>query len=372
MNIPAAKIHFPEEDKKEILKNISNILKMGRLTLGKFGRTLEKEFSSKHQTKFGVTVSSGTASLEIALRILDIEHFEVIVPSNTFFATPASVIHAGGRPVFVDMKNDLLGPSLDQIKRVISKKTKVVIVVHIGGIINPGIHLICEWCKKHDISVIEDAAHAHGSSFDGKMAGSFGDLGSFSFYPTKVITSAEGGILLTNNEFYAGEAKIFRDQGKAGFLENHHIRLGYNWRMSEIHAVIGLSQLRRLEHFVERRRAIARLYDQELGKIDEITPVRVHSKVLSNYYKYIAILDRDINRSYFKARLREEYQVHLSGEVYDLPCHLQPVFSGLGYAKGDFPRAEEFCQRHVCLPISAQITREEAQYVTKSIRSILD
>jgi len=148
--------------------------------------------------------------------------------------------------------------------------------------------------------------------------------------------------------------------------------MGYNWRMSEIHAVIGLSQFHRLEEFVQHRRKIARIYDKGLKGIAVLTLLELPSEVKCNYYKYTALLDKAIDRATIKKRLREKYNVSLSGEVYELPCHLQPVFKNSGgYKEGDYPVAEDLCQRMICLPISAVMTEEEAEYVIDSLKKVL-
>jgi perosamine synthetase len=369
MQIPAAKIYFPEEDKKSLLAKVDEILSTGQLTLGKYGKEFEEEFAKYIGTKYAVAVNSGTSALEIILRALDIAGHSVIVPTNTFFATPASVIHAGGMVIFADIADNLcLDP--ESMEKSIRDDTKAVIIVHIGGTVPPQVREIREVCQKRGLFLIEDAAHAQGSTLLGQKAGSFGIAAAFSFYPTKVITAGEGGMITTNDERLYRRAGIFRDQGKSGFERNLHVELGNNWRMSEIHAVIGIYQFRRLEEFVAHRRKIARVYDEGLDEVNGLTPVRMPEGVESNYYKYAAFLDRGIDRDAVKKELREKYAVSLSGEVYEIPCHLQPIFSGLSN-EGDFPVAEDLCRRMICLPISAIMTKEEAEYVVNCLRRVL-
>ena len=330
MNIPAAKIYFPEEDRRQILHNIDNALETGQLTLGKYGKEFEEKFAEYCGVKYAIAVNSGTSSLEIPLRIFDVRDKFVIVPTNTFFATPASVIHAGGKVEFADISENLcIDP--DSLQEKISKTTKGVIVVHIGGLIAPATKEIRKICDDNNLFLLEDAAHAHGSTLDGQKAGSFGDAGSFSFYPTKVMTSGEGGMIVTDNKSLRERALVFRDQGKAGFLGNVHTEMGYNWRMSEIHAIIGLSQFQRLEEFIKRRREIAGIYDKELKGIPSLKPVKFPSGNKSNYYKYCAVLNKNIDRTALKKRLKEEYGVSLSGEVYR--AALPPPTGLQGYAR---------------------------------------
>ena len=371
MQIPAAKIYFSEEDKKDISARVAEILATGQLTLGKYGRQFEEEFAGYLGTKYAVAVNSGTSALEIILRALGIQGNSVIVPTNTFFATPASVIHAGGKVIFADISENLyLDPG--SLEESIREDTKAVIIVHIGGVIPPEIKQIQEICRTHNLFLIEDAAHAHGSTLNGKAPGSFGIAAAFSFYPTKVMTSGEGGMIVTDDEKIYQKALVFRDQGKAGFYGNVHTELGYNWRMSEIHAVIGLAQFHRLEQFVQQRRKIAGIYDEGLKGTARLTPLKFPAEVKSNYYKYTALLDKGLDRAAVKKERKEKHNVSLSGEVYELPCHLQPVFRDSGsYKEGDYPVAEDLCRRMICLPVSAVMTREEAEYVIDSVREVL-
>jgi perosamine synthetase len=162
---------------------------------------------------------------------------------------------------------------------------------------------------------------------------------------------------------------IYRDQGKAGFLGGDHVRLGYAWRMSELHAAVGIIQLRRLDEFIKIRREVADQYDEALTRIDGITPLIPPPGSESNYYKYIAMLDPGIDRQDAKTTLREEHGVSLSGEVYASPLHRQPVFADLH--DGTLPVAEDVCSRHVCLPIHSDMTRDEAAHVVASLRAVL-
>ena len=198
MQVPAAKIYFSEEDKKDISAKVEEILTTGQLTLGKYGKQFEEEFARYVGAKYAVAVSSGTSALEIILRTLDIQGYSVIVPTNTFFATPAAVLHAGGKVEFADVTENLcLDP--ESVKKKISRDTKGVSIVHIGGVVPPQVKQIQEICQARDLFLIEDAAHVQGSMLDGKMAGSFGIAAAFSFYPTKVMTSGEGGMITTND-----------------------------------------------------------------------------------------------------------------------------------------------------------------------------
>ncbi|MBM3300726.1 MAG: DegT/DnrJ/EryC1/StrS family aminotransferase, partial [Deltaproteobacteria bacterium] len=346
------------------------ILTSGQLTLGHYGSEFEQAFAERTGRRFGIAVNSGTSALEIALRCIGVKGHNAVVPTNTFFATPASVIHAGGDVVFTDIDEHLCmdGESLEHN---IDKRTKAVIVVHIGGLIAPQIHHIQEICEEKGIWLIEDAAHAHGSSYRGTLAGGFGDIGCFSFYPTKVITSVEGGLIVTDDPEVDAKARVLRDQGKGSFHANRHTEMGNNWRMSELHAAVGLSQLRRLDEFIRERREVAALYTKELGSLKGIDRISIPGGADPNYYKYVLLLEGTSDRGDIKKRMKEKHEVSLSGEVYELPCHKQPVFANLPSAMRRYPRAEDLCARHICLPVYPRMTEEETMHVIESMREVM-
>ena len=367
--IPAARIVIPEEDRRQILERIDEALSTGALTLGKNGEAFEAAFARVVGARYAVAVQSGTSALEIILRSLGVEGHEVVVPTNTFFATPAAVIHSGGRPRFADVDRATLALSLDTVAAAISPETVGVVLVHIGGLVSPDTPKIAAWCRERGLFLVEDAAHAHASSLNGRMAGTFGRAAAFSFYPTKVITAGEGGLIVTDDVGIYEQALQYRDQGKEGFLTNFHRRMGYNWRLSELHAAVGLSQLGRLEQFVAERRRVAEAYTRRLAGVDGIHPLVPNDRSRSNFYKYVALLDRGVDRPALKRTLKERFRVSLSGEVYEIPCHRQPVFKS--WASGTFPVAEDVCSRHICLPIYPGMTEAEVDQVVLAIQDML-
>jgi dTDP-4-amino-4,6-dideoxygalactose transaminase len=270
---------------------------------------------------------------------------------------------------FIDTDPTTLSVDMDHLRASIGPETAGVIVVHIGGIVTPHMDEIRALCDAHGVWLFEDAAHAQGSTLAGRSAGTWGDAASFSFYPTKVMTSGEGGMIVTNDDRLAEEARIYRDQGKAGFLTNFHTRLGNNWRMSEVHAVIGLSQLGRLDEFIAHRNHVAEIYDEGLPGLPDLTPIRPPENGVSCDYKYPVLLPAGVDRAAFKQRLREEWEVSCSGEVYDVPCHEQPVFAE--WKTESLPHAEDVCGRHLCLPISATMTDEQARHVLTALAAVL-
>lgn len=366
LTVPAARVDFLPEDRQWIADRIQEVLASGQLTLGRYGAALEERFAKRCGVRNAVAVNSGTAALEIILRSLDVAGKDVLVPANTFFATAAAVVHAGARPVFMDTDPESFGTAPEEVERRMTAETAAVIVVHIGGLISRRMKELQEMLSRKGIWLVEDAAHAHGSSHAGLSAGAFGVAGAFSFYPTKVMTAGEGGMIVTDDDRIAAEARTYRDQGKADFTQNAHIRLGYNWRMSEPHAIIALRHLERLEAMLTARRRLARIYDDALMGWDGMTPLAVPPGGVCNYYKYVVAVPEKVDRRALKATLRERHRVSLSGEVYEAPLHRQPIFAPFG--NGVLPRAEHVCAHHICLPIFASMTDEEAHHVIEALR----
>jgi perosamine synthetase len=369
MRVPAAAIVFDDAAIAEALSLIEESLRSGQLTLGKHGQRLEESFAERCGRHHAVAVSSGTSALEIVLRALDVQGREVIVPDNTFFATAAAVQHAGGIAVLADAERESLALDVDDVLSRITDKKAGVIVVHIGGIVSPHLPRLAAECDRRGIFLVCDAAHAHGATLKGRDASAWGIASTYSFYPTKVMTSGEGGMIVTDDERIAAEARIYRDQGKEGFSSNFHIRLGANWRLSEVHAAIGIVQLERLDEFIARRREVAAAYDEALRSFELIQPAPAQVVDQSNFYKYVAYLPEGVDRPALKRAMRERFDVGLSGEVYELPLHAQPVFASL--AKGSYPGADDVCARQICLPVSARMTTDDARYVVESLAQLV-
>jgi dTDP-4-amino-4,6-dideoxygalactose transaminase len=277
-------------------------------------------------------------------------------------------VHAGATLRFVDCDPQTMAIDPADLATCIGPDTAAVVVVHIGGLITPAIDDIAARCASHGVQLVEDAAHAHGSAHGGRSAGTFGAAASFSFYPTKVIAGGEGGMIVTDNDDIAEEARVYRDQGKGSFHANFHTRMGANWRMSEPHAAIVLSQLRRLDEFIESRQALAARYDAALAGLD-LGTLAIPKSSSSNYYKYIAFLPDGVDRTLLKQHLRSEFDIGLSGEVYDTPLHHQPIFSQLDDRA--LPGAEWLCARHVCLPLYPALSESDADYVVESLATAL-
>jgi perosamine synthetase len=369
LGVKAARIVFPPSDREEIAAAITDILATGALTLGPYTRQFEEAFGAAHGAQHAVATSSGTSALEISLRAIGVAGRDVIVPANTFYATAAAVLRAGARPVFADIDAATFALNLDTVTAVLTRDTAAVVLVHVGGLITPEIGELQRLGTDRGIALVEDAAHAHGSTCDGIFAGSFGVASAFSFYPTKVVTSGEGGMILTGSQEIADEARIYRDQGKGSFGANHHVRHGYAWRMSEQNAVTGLVHLRRMDEFIARRREVAARYDKALAELDGLRALAEPPRCRSNIYKYIAVLPEGMDRAVFKQEMAERHDVRLAGEVYDVPLHQQPVLAE--FATGEpLPVAEDMCARHVCLPVHSDMTDDEVDQVLTAAAAV--
>jgi perosamine synthetase len=357
--------YFSEDSLNEITKQIRLMLKSGRLTDGPYAQEFEKKFAQYNNAKYAVAVSSGSSSLDVALTYFKVKGAEVIVPTNTFISDPNAVLLAGGKPVFADMNSDTLGIDVEDVKRKITEKTKGVIVVHIAGLVCPQINELKEFCDQKGLFLLEDCAHAHGASMDGQKAGTFGDVGCFSFYPTKVMTACEGGMIITNNDQLVQEAKFLRTCGQNS--DRMMVTLGHNWRMSELSAIVGTNQLEHLDEFIAKRNEVARQYETLLADIAGISLFRNPPNFRHSYYKYPLKLADGIDRSKIATLLKEKYAIE-TGHVYYPPCHMHPYYKeAFGTKDGDLPNSERVLKQVLCLPMHVGLTNENIKYISESL-----
>jgi len=371
MKIPSAQPYFPPEEIESTLSKIREALRSGCLTQGPYVRDFERRFAEYIGVRFAVAVNSGTCSLEIPLRALGATGREVIVPTNSFVASANAVIFAGGYPVLAEIESETLCLDPDDLPRHLSSKTAGVMVVHIGGLPCPRMEEIKEFCNQHNLFLIEDAAHAHGAEIGGVKVGALTEAGSFSFFPTKMITTGEGGMITTNNKELYQKALSLRHHGiKMG--ANIHDTLGYNWRMPEITAILGLSQLSQLEYFISRRQALANRYNRQLAGLEQIKPINPPDGIRHCYWRYPVILEKGLDRLLVVTRLKDEFGIETRGLYYP-PIHLQPYYKGkFGYKEGDFPVAEDILRRVICLPIFVRMKDNEVDYVCEALSRALE
>ncbi len=368
-------LRYPEDEVENIIVGLRQLLQTGFISMGRNVAEFERLWAEFCGVKYAVGTANGTSALEIILRAIDVKGKTVVVPSHTFIATAVAAIHAGARVIFVDCQRENFQLDPKDLRRKIREDTKAVVLVHMSGIISPHFDEIKSICEQTGVALIEDAAHAHGATIDGRKAGALGVAGSFSFFSTKVLTTGEGGMIVTDDEAIYQRALAFRDHGRFGAEPNLHDDIGYNWRPSELNAVLGVAQMRRAGEIVERRRAIARRYDEKLQarEIPGIELLKIPGRIQSSYYKYVIYLEPPLQRDVLKRRLKEDYEVSLAGDLYDRPCHSQPLFARhpetvVAQRADRFPETDYVVANHVCLPLYFDLTDAEVDHVVDALQ----
>ena len=278
---------------------------------------------------------------------------------------------SGGTPVFAEISSATMCLDIDDVKSKITPNTVGIVLVHMTGIVTPNIMQFKNLCDEQNLFLLEDAAHAPGALVDGKFAGTIGDVGCFSFFPSKVITSGEGGMLVTNNDEIARFAKSYQNRGRdmSSNVEIYNMP-GRNVRMTEMSALLGRIQLEKLDDFLEKRRALASIYQRELygvNGLDVLFPKDIKS---SSFWKVPIILNSDIDRSALTDNMRSK-GVSVDW-AYNPPLHLQPVFVDLYQTfEGQLPITESCLARHICLPCHPRMTEKDAFYVAQVLKDFL-
>ncbi|HET6379517.1 MAG TPA: DegT/DnrJ/EryC1/StrS family aminotransferase [candidate division Zixibacteria bacterium] len=350
--IPIARPQMGEEEKQAVW----SALESGSLAQGGRVRELEERFAAFVGVPHAVATSSGTTALHLALLGHGIgPGDEVVTVPFTFIASANSVLYTGARPVFVDVREDDFCMDPELVEAVISPRTRALLPVSLYGqpADLPALEAIAE---RHGLALIEDAAQAHGAAIGDRRSGSWG-TGAFSFYPTKNMTTGEGGMITTADAEHAERVRLLREHGMK--VRYHHDTLGYNFRMTDVHAAIGLAQLPKLPAYNERRRAIAARYDAELGGV--ITP-RVRPGVTHVYHQYTIRVAR---RDEFAERLRERGVG--TGIYYPIPVHRQQPFIERGYGDQRFPVTERLSREVLSIPVHPSLTDAEVDAVIAAV-----
>ncbi len=333
---------------------------------GGFIEKFENAFGGYCGVKFAIACSSGTAALHLALSALEIKkRDEVIIPTFTMIATANAIAYLGARPVLVDADPATWNIDARQIESKITKQTKAIIAVHTYGL-PAQMNTILSIAKKHNLFVIEDSAQAHGAEYRGKKTGGLGDIGCFSFYGNKIITTGEGGMVTTNNKKIARNVRILRDHAFSKERHFWHKYLGYNYRMTNLQAAIGLAQVERFASLVEIRIRNAQHYNRLLK---DVLGIRLPTEVkgLKNVYWMYSILIEDefgLDRDALRLHLAQQ---GIETRTFFIPIHLQPIY--FKKYNENFPVSEELCQRGVYLPSGALLSKKEIEYVARSIKS---
>ncbi|HSV49539.1 MAG TPA: DegT/DnrJ/EryC1/StrS family aminotransferase [Candidatus Acidoferrales bacterium] len=366
--IRSSKPVFPQEDIIPILQDIKKVLEDGQFRNGKNVATFEDMVTKYVGVDGAVAFDSDSSAYETALRYFDVASKEVVVCTNSFISVPNSVVAVGGKAVFADIAHDTLSIDPESLKQNISKNTKGVIVTHIAGFPNPHLREIQTICKDHGLFLIEDATHAIGATINGQKVGSFGDAAVYAFTPTKVITTGEGGMLVSNNKELCEFAKRFSFYG-SGKGKTNFVDLGRHMVLPEISAVIGIYQLKRLDEFIARRNEISAKYNAELDMHGVFSIVKCPTGFRCSYYKYPLILNSRIDKAAFTKRLSEDFGIE-TGNVFYPPCHMQGVYQKQGaFTYGTLFVAEQVLAQTITLPMHTGLSDEDVAYVIEKVKS---
>jgi len=336
---------------------------------GSFIREFERKFADLSGARYGVACANGTVALHLALATLGLEPGdEVIIPTFTMIATANAVTYCGGRPVLADAEPCTWNMDLNQVEDRITPRTRAIVPVHTYG--HPvDMDALRQIADRHGLLVFEDAAEAHGARYKGRPVGSLGDAACFSFYGNKIITTGEGGMVTTNNEQIARLAWNLRDHAFSHERHFWHKFIGFNYRMTNMQAAIGLAQTEQLEKFVQMRRANAAYYSALLATVPGITTPPEADWAMNVYWMYGILVDEKaygMNRDQLRRALAER---GIETRTFFIPMHCQPVYFDQ-YRGQRFPVAEDLCRRGFYLPSASSLTRAEIERVVRTIREV--
>ncbi|MDD4271848.1 MAG: DegT/DnrJ/EryC1/StrS family aminotransferase [Patescibacteria group bacterium] len=346
--------------KKEERRAVDRVLASGKLAQGKVAEDFEKKFAKFIGTKYACAASNGTAALELALLALGVgPGDEVITTPFSFIATANAILYTGARPVFVDVLEDTFNINPELIEKKITSKTKAIMPVHLYGL-PANMDRIMEIAKRRGLAVVEDACQAHGAEMNGKKAGSIGAAGCFSFYPTKNMTTGEGGMITTNDAKLAEKIRLLRNHGMR--VRYQHEIIGYNLRMTDIAAAIGLEQLKKLPGFNRKRTANAAFLSSRLKLIEGITVPTVSKNYKPAWHQFTVRVGSKYNLSREKLMKKLALKNIETALYYPVPIHLQPAYKNLGYVDS-LPVAERLANEILSLPVQPNLTVNQLKYI---------
>lgn len=356
----------------EEIAAVTDVLQSGMLThksgAGTYTLRFEEAFAKFVGSKHAIAVNTGTAALHAALLAFDVKPGdEVIAPPFSFIATTNMVLLTGAKAVFADISMDTFTLDPEKVEAAITPRTKAIIPVHLYG--HPAdMDPLIELATKHDIRIIEDACQAHGSKYRGQDVGTIGDVGCYSLYPSKVITTGEGGLLTTNDEDLAERLRQIRTHGEIKPYE--YVQLGHNYRMPEIQSAIGLAQVNRLSEFLNARKANAEYLTKNLRDIEGIILPTEASWATHNWYLYTIRILSPRKRDVVQKALHE---AQIGAAVYyEVPLHLTPIYRKLfQYKEGLMPVSEQAAKEVLSLPVHPALTEEELEYIVQQSCQVL-
>ena len=359
--ISSAKPMIGAEEKKAVL----DVLDSGMLVQGPKVKEFEAKFAEYTGRKYAVALNSGTAGLHTALYTLGLKPLdEVITTPFTFAATANSILMCNARLIFADIEEDTFNINPEEVRKRITKKTKAVIAVDLYGQTYDfdGLKKVI-MDNSENIKIIEDACQSLGAESDKRKAGTLGDIGVFSLYATKNITSVEGGMIVTDNEEYCRKARMFRNHGQDA-ARYEYLDVGYNYRMCDLLASIGVEQMKKLHHFIKKRRENAEYLTDNLAGIKHITLPSSRKGNLHSYNQFTIRVDKRYRGALFEHLKSNGIN---AGIYYPTPLHLNPSFRIRGFKRGDFPVAEKAAEEVLSLPIHPALTPEELDKIVKTI-----
>ncbi len=357
--IPIANPIIEEEEKSLV----NEVMDSGMLVMGKYVKKFEEKFAKYSETDFGIATSSGTTALDVALKSLNIEENDKIITTPfTFIASSNSILYSKADPIFADVKEDSFNIDPDSIKRLLNEypDTKALLIVHLFG--QPcDMDEIIKIVNQHNLLLIEDSAQAHGATYNDQKVGSFGDVSAFSFYPTKNMTTGEGGMVLTDQVEIMKKARLLVNHGST--QKYHHDILGYNYRMTNISAAIGLVQFKKLDEYNKRRKKNAQKLTQGLVDLDWLKTPAVLENREHVFHQYTIKTDyRDELLQYLKEN-GIGYGIH-----YPLPTYEQNLYQKLGYKDITCPVTERLCDQVVSLPVHPALSEKNLNYIIDKLR----
>ena len=365
MQIPMSS---PDITQAEI-EAVNEVLQTLWLSIGPKIEAFEQAFADYVGCRHGIGVNSGTSGLHLAMIAAGIgDGDEVITPSFSFIASANSVLYERGTPVFVDIEP--LTGNIDpaQIEAAITERTKAILVVHAFG--QPAdMDPILEIARRHNLPVIEDACEAIGAEYKGRRAGTFSECAVFAFYPNKQMTTGEGGMIVTSRPDWNDLFRSLRNQGRDTFNEwLSHSRLGYNYRLDEMSAAVGLAQIQRIDELLAKRAKVASWYDARIARIEGVhKPYIAETTTRMSWFVYV--IRCDVDRNALLARLKE---CGVPSRPYFTPIHLQPLYQEqYGWKRGDLPVTEKAGDTFLALPFSGVMTEEQVDYVCQQMESII-
>lgn len=373
MIIKPYRLPYSKTDIKFVQDNIKKLMNIGYLTDGgEYVKTFEKKFAKYCGVRHAYATNSCTTALETILKVIGVKNNIVIVPSYTFYATPLAVLNAGGSVAYADIDKSTLSISLDSIKRIKHDNIRAIIIVHVGGIISPEIMDIRRYCDKHNIILIEDCACAHGSTLNGIKAGNFGHYAAFSFHHSKVLTTGEGGMIVTNENIYKNYLNWFRSIGINREKNNWEVKiLGNNYKMSEITAIFGHLLLKNAYKTIKERRDIANYYDNNIDFNNKLMKFEIPKNSQSSYYKYILLLKNKNDKKIVRQLLKKN-KINCPPNLYDKLCNNQKITKytdSINY-KEKLLNSEYMKDHNLCLPMYNGLSDAELQYIVKNLNFI--